>query len=221
MSEKITPEKIEVIRHSAAHVLATAILEMFPEAKFGIGPAIENGFYYDFDLPRTLIPEDLPILEEKMRKIINKNHPFEQVEISIKEALEKFKALKQDYKIEIIEGLRDEGKENVSVYKTDSFVDLCSGPHLDSTGEIPADAIKLTKISGAYWKGDEKNKMLQRIYGIAFESKEELKDYFHMIEEAEKETTEKSAKNWIFFILTKKLASVFPCGIQKALCFGE
>ncbi len=215
MSKKITSEKIEVIRHSAAHVLATAILEMFPEAKFGIGPAIENGFYYDFDLPRTLIPEDLPILEENMRKIINKNYPFEQAEISIKEAFEKFKALKQDYKVELIEGLEKDGEKNVSVYKTDSFVDLCSGPHLDSTGEIPADGIKLTKISGAYWKGDEKNKMLQRIYGIAFESKEELKNYLRMMEEAEKRDHRKLGKEFDLFCFSDLIGPGLPLYTPK------
>ena len=205
-------EKLEVLRHSTAHILAAAVLEMFPEAKFAIGPAIENGFYYDFDLPRTLIPEDLPILEEKMREIIKANHPFERAEISIEEALKDFEKAGQIYKIELIKDIRsaksesDSGTEsdsenakNVSVYKSGNFVDLCRGPHLDSTGEIPTDSFKLTKISGAYWKGDEHNKMLQRIYGVAFESKKELDEYLHMIEEAEKMDHRKIGKELDLF----------------------
>ena len=170
-NKKTTPNNLEILRHSTSHVLAAAMLEMFPEAKFAIGPAIENGFYYDFELPRTLIPEDLPILEEKMRKIIKANYSFEKAEISIDKALKKFEELKQNYKIELIQELEKAGEKKVSVYKSGSFVDLCSGPHLDSTGEISSNSFKLIKISGAYWKGDEKNKMLQRIYGTVFENK--------------------------------------------------
>jgi threonyl-tRNA synthetase len=180
--------KIDILRHSTAHVLATAVLEMFPEAKFGIGPAIEGGFYYDFDLPRTLIPEDLEILEEKMKKIIKANYPFERSEIGIENAIEHFSKLKQNYKVELIKDLKAESYKlkanNVTIYKTNGFVDLCTGPHLDSTGEINADAVKLTKISGAYWKGDEKNKQLQRIYGVVFETKKELEEYLKNMEEA-------------------------------------
>jgi threonyl-tRNA synthetase len=190
---------LEILRHSASHVLAAAVLEMFPEAKFGIGPAIENGFYYDFDLPRTLIPEDLPILEEKIKAIIKANYPFERAEISIDEAQKDFKKLEQDYKVELIKDLEKEGEKKVSVYKTGHFVDLCAGPHLDSTGEIHSDALKLTKISGAYWKGSEKNKMLQRIYGVAFESKKELDAYLKMMEEAEKRDHRKLGKELDLF----------------------
>jgi threonyl-tRNA synthetase len=172
---------------------------MFPEAKFAIGPAIENGFYYDFDLPRTLIPEDLEILEEKMRAIIKANYPFERAEISAEEARADFKKLAQDYKVELIDELEKAGNAKVSIYKSDSFVDLCSGPHLDSTGEIPIDGFKLTKISGAYWRGDEKNKQLQRIYGVAFSSKAELKEYLHMLEEAEKRDHRKIGKELDLF----------------------
>ena len=175
---------LEILRHSASHVLAAAVLEMFPEAKFGIGPAIENGFYYDFDLPRTLIPEDLAILEEKMKKIIEANHPFEKEEISVENALEHFVKAQEPYKVELINDLKSEGNKKVSIYRTGNFVDLCAGPHLESTGEINADAVKLTKISGAYWKGDEKNRQLQRIYGVAFESKKELNEYLKNMEEA-------------------------------------
>ena len=184
MSKK-TIDKLEIMRHSTAHVLAAAVLQMFPEAKFGMGPAVENGFYYDFDLPRTLIPEDLPLLEDKMREIIKVNHKFEQADVTIEDAEKDFKELGQSYKLEIIDDLQEEGQKKVSLYKSGSFVDLCSGPHLDSTGEIPAEAFKLTRISGAYWKSDEKNKQLQRIYGVAFASKKELKEYLEMLESAQ------------------------------------
>jgi len=176
--------KIEILRHSTAHVLALAVFQMFPEAKFGMGPAIENGFYYDFDLPRTLIPEDLEILEAKMKEIIEANYRFEQADITIEEAEKDFKKLGQSYKLELIRDLKGEGNKKVSIYKTGFFVDLCSGPHIDSTGEIKPDAFKLTRISGAYWKGDEKNKQLQRIYGVVFESKKELIEYLKNLEEA-------------------------------------
>ncbi len=202
--------KIDILRHSTAHVLAAAVLEMFPEAKFGVGPATENGFYYDFDLPRTLIPEDLPLIEEKMKKIIKANHPFEQEEISVKNAREHFTKLGQNLKIELINDLEKEGEKNVSVYKTGNFVDLCSGPHLDSTGEINPEAIKLTKISGAYWKGDEKNKQLQRIYGVVFESKKELDEYLKMMEEAEKRDHRKLGKDLDLFYFSSLVGSGLP-----------
>ncbi|MDZ4385531.1 MAG: threonine--tRNA ligase, partial [Candidatus Moranbacteria bacterium] len=195
MSEE---KDIEMIRHSAAHVLAAAVLEMFPEAKFGTGPAIENGFYYDFDLPRTLIPEDLEILENKMKEIIKANHPFERATLSAADAKSKFEQLGQTYKLELIADLEKAG-EAISVYKSGHFIDLCAGPHLDSTGEIKADAFKLTKISGAYWKADEKNKQMQRIYGVAFASKDELKAYLHMIEEAEKRDHKKLGRELDLF----------------------
>ncbi|MDO8240891.1 MAG: threonine--tRNA ligase [Candidatus Moranbacteria bacterium] len=190
--------KLEILRHSAAHVLAAAVLEMFPEAKFGTGPAIENGFYYDFDLPRTLIPEDLEILENKMKAIIKANHPFERAEISASEAKSDFAKLRQDYKLELLNELAEAG-EKISIYKSGHFVDLCSGPHLDSTGEIKIDAFKLTKISGAYWRADEKNNQMQRVYGVAFESKNDLKEYLHMIEEAEKRDHKKLGRELDLF----------------------
>ncbi|MCX6765556.1 MAG: threonine--tRNA ligase [Candidatus Moranbacteria bacterium] len=200
---------LEILRHSASHVLAAAVLEMFPEAKFGIGPAIENGFYYDFDLPRTLIPEDLEILEEKMKKIIKANYPFERQEITAENAIKHFKKAGQPYKVELLNDIsanitvcsdrsilsKEKKSVMVTIYKTGGFVDLCTGPHLDSTGEINPDAIKLTKISGAYWKGDEKNKQLQRIYGVVFQTKKELNDYLKNMEEAEKRDHKKLGKD--------------------------
>lgn len=193
-------EKLNILRHSASHVLAAAILEMFPEAKFGIGPNTEDGFYYDFDLPRTLIPEDLPILEEKMHAIIKQNFPFERQEISVKKALELFEKAEQNYKVELIKDLiKTEKIKEVSIYKSGPFVDLCRGPHIDSTGEIKADAFKLLKIAGAYWRGSEKNKMLQRIYGTAFDGKKELEEYLKRIEEAEKRDHRKIGKEMDLF----------------------
>jgi len=214
-SKKSQLKKVEILRHSTAHVLAAAVLKMFPEAKFGIGPAIENGFYYDFDLPRTLIPEDLPILEEKMKKIIKANNKFEQAKVSIEEAGKDFKKLGQSYKSELIEDLEKEGHKKVSIYKAGIFVDLCSGPHLDSTGEIPADAFKLTRISGAYWKSDEKNKQLQRIYGVAFESKKELDEYLKMLEEAEKRDHRKLGKELDLFCFSDLVGPGLPLFTPK------
>lgn len=196
---KTNQKDLEILRHSAAHVLASAVLEMFPEAKFGIGPAIENGFYYDFELPRTLIPEDLEILENKMKKIIKANYKFEQAEISIADAKKDFKKLGQLYKLELIDDLEKAGNKKVSIYKSDSFVDLCSGPHLDSTGEINPDALKLTRISGAYWKSDEKNKQLQRIYGIVFKNEKELAEYKVQQEEATKRDHKKLGRELDLF----------------------
>jgi threonyl-tRNA synthetase len=190
-------EKLEIQRHSLAHILAAAVQGMFPETKFGIGPAIENGFYYDFDLPRTLIPEDLPLLEKKMKEIIKQNLPFEREEIRREKALELFEKAGQNYKVEI---LGEEANETeVSVYKTGDFVDLCRGPHMDSTGEIGPDTFKLTKTAAAYWRGDEKNKMLQRVYGVAFENKEALQTYEKQMIEAEKRDHKKLGRELDLF----------------------
>lgn len=178
--------EVEVIRHSLSHVMAAAVVEMFPEAKLGIGPAIENGFYYDFDLPRTLIPEDLPLIEEKMRDIIKKNEPFEKQEITIPEAIKHLEGTSQTYKLDLVRELDEQGEKKVSLYKSANFVDLCKGPHVESTSDLKNAGWKLDKIAGAYWKGSEKNKMLQRIYGLAFESKSDLEIYLKQREEAEK-----------------------------------
>jgi threonyl-tRNA synthetase len=172
---------IDVIRHSLSHILAAAVLEMFPEAKLGIGPAIENGFYYDFDLPRTLIPEDLPLIEEKMKALIKSDTKFEKVEVANDEAIKQLKD--QHYKHELI---KDLGDEKISIYQTGDFVDLCKGPHVESTADLRSAGWKLDKIAGAYWKGSEKNKMLQRIYALAFENKEKLDEYLKNRVEAEK-----------------------------------
>lgn len=174
-------DPIEKMRHSCAHVMADAVKQLYPEAKITIGPVIEEGFFYDFDYPRGFTPEDLAKIEEKMAGIIAEDLPFRHREISKKEALKFFKEQGEDYKLEIISGI--EG-ETVTLYTHGNFTDLCKGPHIDRTGDIKA--FKLLKVSGAYWRGDEKKPMLQRIYGAAFASKKDLDAYLKRLEEAEK-----------------------------------
>lgn len=203
---KNSQAKLEITRHSLAHLLAAAVLDMFPEAKFGVGPAIENGFYYDFDLPRTLIPEDLPLLEKKIRELIKANLPFEKEAVAHATALEKFQAARQIYKTEILQ-TEAKDEKTVSIYRVGNFVDLCRGPHLDSSGEIDSKAFKLQKIAGAYWRGDEKNPMLQRIYGLAFESAAELKAYEEQISEAEKRDHRKLGKALNYFLIDPKVGA--------------
>jgi len=186
---KENPE-VEKMRHSCSHVMAQAVLQMFPEAKLAIGPSIADGFYYDFDLPRTLIPEDLEIIEEKMKKIVKEKQKFEYSEKPIDDALDFYKKVEQNYKFELIRDLKDKGENKVSFYENIGkdgevkFADLCKGPHVEDTSKIGA--FKLVKIAGAYWRGDEKNKMLQRIYGYCFEDKDKLYQYIKMMEEAKK-----------------------------------
>ena len=171
--------KLEVMRHSVAHVMAEAVQSIFPEAKFGIGPAIENGFYYDFDLPRSLTPDDLPLIEAKMAEIIASNVPFVRDEAIKEEARRLFAA--QPYKLELIDEIPD---DKVSLYRQGSFVDLCRGPHVSSAGEIGV--FKLVSIAGAYWRGDEHRPMLQRIYGVAFDTEEALAEHLKKLDEAAK-----------------------------------
>ena len=172
-------KKLEILRHSAAHVMAEAVQSIFPEAKFGIGPAIENGFYYDFDLSRSLTADDLPLIEAKMNEIIASDVPFVRQEVTKEEARQLFAA--QPYKLELIEEIPD---EKVSLYQQGLFVDLCRGPHMGSTGEIKA--FKLISVAGAYWRGDEHRSMLQRIYGVAFDTEEALTEHLKKLDEAAK-----------------------------------
>jgi threonyl-tRNA synthetase len=185
-------QRLETMRHSASHVLAEAVLTMFPDAKFGIGPATQDGFYYDFELPRPLTPEDLPVIEAKMKELIKADMPFKREELTKKDARSLF--AKQPYKLELIEEIDD---EKVGVYRQGSFVDLCRGPHVASTGEIKA--FKLVSIAGAYWRGDEHNPMLQRVYGVAFETKDALDDYLKRLEEAAKRDHRKLGKELDLF----------------------
>ena len=173
--------KIETIRHSLSHIMAYAVQELFPDTRFGIGPAIENGFYYDFDLKRSLAPEDLPKIEGKIKELLKKEIGFKKKIISKEEAKRIFK--EQSYKLELIEEIPE---KTVSIYESGEFVDLCAGPHIKSTKEINPESFKLTKVAGAYWRGSEKNPMLQRIYGLSFKTKQELKDFLLKEAEAEK-----------------------------------
>lgn len=207
-------EKLLTIRHSLSHLLAAAVLEMFPEAKLGIGPAIENGFYYDFDLPRTLIPEDLPILEEKMRALVKKDLEFQKYAEPTEKAVGFWEKAKQPYKVELAQELVKEEKE-VLFYRSGDFVDLCEGPHIKSTKEISADAFRLDKIAGAYWRGSEKNKMLRRIYGLAFESKEKLNEYLKNREEAEKRDHRKIGKELDLFVFSDLIGKGLPLFTSK------
>ncbi|MBW2027948.1 MAG: threonine--tRNA ligase [Deltaproteobacteria bacterium] len=172
-------EGTEILRHSTAHVMALAVKELFPGVKVTIGPAIENGFYYDFDYERPFREEDLPGIEAKMKEIIKADLPFERKEVSSQEAVDFFKEQGEDYKIEVIDDL---GQDKVTLYRQGSFTDLCRGPHIPSSGKIKA--FRLTKVAGAYWRGDENRPMLSRIYGIAFPDQKSLKAYVKKIEEA-------------------------------------
>ena len=180
-------ERLEAMRHSAAHIMAEAVSLLFPQVKFGIGPATADGFYYDFDLPRSLAPEDLSTIESKMHESIASNSPFLREEVDKATAREMFGS--QPYKLELIDELTD---EMVTVYRQGSFVDLCRGPHVASTGDVKA--IKLLSVAGAYWRGDEHRPMLQRIYGTAFETEEELESYLKKIDEAAKRDHRKLGK---------------------------
>lgn len=201
---------IEEKRHSLAHILAQAVVDMFPEAKLGVGPAIENGFYYDFELPRNLIPEDLPILEKKMKHIVKQNQEFSGKEEPIDQGLAYLKEIKQPYKVELVEGFKAEGQKVVGFHRNGPFVDLCRGGHVKSTNQIPVDSFKLERIAGAYWKGDEKNPMLQRIYGLAFETKAELDAFLEMRKEAEKRDHRKLGKELELFAFSENIGPGLP-----------
>lgn len=188
-------EKLRTIRHSTAHIMAEAVTNLFPGTKFAIGPSIDNGFYYDFQLPRPITGEDLPAIEKEMRKLISMNKNFTRKVVSKAEALEFFKD--QPFKKELIEDL-PEGEE-ISLYDQDGFVDLCRGPHVESTKELNAQAFKLMKTAGAYWRGDENRPMLTRIYGTAWEKPAELKEYLDMLQEAERRDHRKIGKEMDLF----------------------
>ncbi len=188
---------LSVLRHSTAHVMAEAVLEMFPDAQIAIGPSIENGFYYDFDLPRPLTEEDLDVITKNMRKIINSGHEFVRREVTREEAKEIFKD--QKYKLELLDAI-PEG-ETVTIYNQGGFTDLCRGPHVKNTKELAADGFKLLSIAGAYWRGSEKNKMLTRIYGTAWASKADLKAYMDHLADVEKRDHRKLGKELDLFSL--------------------
>jgi threonyl-tRNA synthetase len=225
-------EKIHIIRHSLAHVMASAVLEMFPKASLGVGPVIENGFYYDFFLPRPLTPEDLKKIEKRMRELIKQKLPFERQEMSLHEAKTFFAQQNQPLKVELLHDIEKYGttkakeiasldetvstdidlnaKDKISVYRTGKFTDLCRGPHVKDSRELPIDAFKIDRVSGAYWRGDQKNQQMQRIYGVAFATKPELEQYQHMIEEAIKRDHRKLGKALDLFTFSELIGSGLP-----------
>lgn len=188
-------KKLDTMRHSTAHVMAEAVMKLFPGTKVAIGPAIDYGFYYDFELPRPIKQEDLAQIEKEMRKILTTRSTFEKTVITRQEAIELFK--EQPFKIELINGLPDDAE--ISIYKSGEFVDLCRGPHVCNTSEINAQAFKLMKTAGAYWRGDETRPMLTRIYGTAWENPNDLKEYLKMLEEGEKRDHRKIGKTMNLF----------------------
>ena len=224
-SSELPQDDLYKIRHSAAHVMAQAVLELYPEAKLGIGPPTSTGFYYDFDLgadeqgkPRTFTPEDLEEIEKRMRRIIGGQHPYEFREVSGEEAAALFAG--QPYKQELIAGLRqgqvDEMGEEVeepaaiTTYRQDAFEDLCTGPHVQHTGQIPGDAVKLLSVAGAYWRGDEHQPMLQRIYGTAWRNKKELKRHLEALEEAKLRDHRKIGKELEIFTFDEEVGPGLP-----------
>lgn len=200
------------LRHTASHILAQAVKRLWPEAKLAIGPAIDKGFYYDIDMEHTLTPEDLGKIEKEMSRIVKENLPITKSVMPRQEAIEFFKAKNEDYKVELIQDLPEDAV--ISCYSQGDFIDLCAGPHVASTGKVKA--FKLQSIAGAYWRGDEKNKMLQRIYGTAFEKKEELDAYLHMLEEAAKRDHRKLGKELGLFVI-KEDGPGFPFFLPKGM----
>jgi threonyl-tRNA synthetase len=218
-TEKYSETPLYRLRHSASHVMAQAVMEMFPgQAKITIGPPIEDGFYYDFELPRSLTPEDLVKIESRMREIILGDHPFVRRELSAAEAKQLF--ADQPYKLELIEGLEHGAADEdgnpltappvISIYTNGTFTDLCRGPHVQRTGQINPDALKLLNVSGAYWRGDEKRPMLQRIYGTAWNSAKELEEYLWRLEEAKKRDHRKLGKELGLFYFSEDIGPGLP-----------
>lgn len=202
---------VEVLRHSMSHVMAAAIQKMWPDAIFAIGPSIENGFYYDIDFGEKKIgEEDLKKIEKEMKSVIKKSLEFERVDMAIDEALEKEKKSGQVYKQELIEDLKKEGETSVSYYTVGDFEDLCRGPHVEKTSKIKPGTYKLTKLAGAYWRGDENNKMLTRIYGVGFESKDDLAKHLEMLKEAKERDHRKLGKEMDLFVFSDLVGPGLP-----------
>jgi threonyl-tRNA synthetase len=212
LEESVKYSPVQRMRHSAAHVMAEAVQEIFPDAKFAIGPAIEDGFYYDFELSRPLTPDDLPDIEQRMARIVAGKYPFINSRWPREKALEYFRDKGQAYKVEIIENLPD---AEVGIYQQDTFLDLCRGPHVENTGQIGP--FKLMRVAGAYWRGDEHRPMLQRLYGTAWFSQEELDQYLWRLEEAQKRDHRKLGRELKLFVLSDEL----PAGVPMFLPRGE
>jgi threonyl-tRNA synthetase len=227
LEERVTMTDLERLRHSASHVLATAILKVWPEAQFAAGPPVENGFYYDVDLPHRISPDDFEKIEAEMKKEIKANHPFERMEVSRDEALAlgkkgRLAALSErdqpsKYKIDIIENIPPD--EKISLYRSGDFIDLCAGPHVMRTGNIGA--FKLTNVASAYYKGDEKNPQLQRVYGTAFKTRKELDDYFAMLEEAKKRDHRKLGKELELFVFDDDVGPGLPMFLPRGAVIAE
>jgi threonyl-tRNA synthetase len=221
--ERYEDSQLYRIRHSTAHVMAQAVLEFYPETKYTIGPPVENGFYYDFDLPQPLVIEDLEKIEKRMRQIIAGGHPFVKKVVSAEEARNIFKD--QPYKLELIDGLEKGGldeygnplaeKVEISIYQSDAFTDLCRGPHVETTRQINPAAVKLMSIAGAYWRGDEHNKMLTRIYGTAWRTPDELKNYLKMLEEAKARDHRKLGKELEIFTYDEEVGPGLPLWLPR------
>ena len=190
----------EVFRHSSSHIMAEAVKNLFPGTKIAIGPAIKDGFYYDFDSEHVFTPEDLEKIEKEIERIVKEDHAFTREELSREEAIALFRELGEDYKVELINDLPEDAV--ISIYRDGSFVDLCAGPHLPSTGIVKA--MKLLSIAGAYWRGNSDNKMLQRIYGTSFPKKSELEEYLNMLEEAKKRDHRKLGQELELFALLEE-----------------
>ncbi|MBZ1356287.1 MAG: threonine--tRNA ligase [Candidatus Nealsonbacteria bacterium] len=197
---------LHTLRHSLSHIMAAAVKDIWPDVKLAIGPSIDNGFYYDFDFGESPFSEaDLSKIEEKMKELIKKDLKFEKREIDIIEAIRKEKEARQDYKVELLEDLKKEGELKASYYTSGDFEDLCRGPHISSTKDININAFKINKVAGAYWRGDEKNKMLTRIYALAFDSKEDLDNHLEMIHQAELRDHRKLSKELDLFSISDKV----------------
>ncbi|MCK5510833.1 threonine--tRNA ligase [Candidatus Parcubacteria bacterium] len=207
----MSDKNLKILRHSLSHVMAMAIKELRPNVKFAIGPAIENGFYYDFDFGDDKMgEEDLKKIEKKMNFLIKQNFKFERSELGIDKAIDKEKKNKQDYKIELLEDLKKDGNESVSYYKIGNFEDLCAGPHIESAKEIKKGSFIINKLAGAYWKGSENNKMLTRIYGVAFNTRDKLEEYKKNMKEAEKRDHRKLGKELDLFHIDEKVGLGLP-----------
>lgn len=234
-------DQLHAMRHSLAHIMATAVTTLWPEARLGVGPVVENGFYYDIDIPGVAIStDDFKKIEEQMRKVVNANQPFEKSEKSIDEALEWAKAAKQPYKEELLNDLKragttiakdldadelgtitegDSAVENVSFYTNGDFTDLCRGPHVESTGKVGA--FKLMRVAGAYWRGKEGNPQMQRLYGVAFATKEELNNHLQMLEEAKKRDHRKLGKDLDLFTFSTLIGSGLPMFTPRGTILRE
>ncbi len=207
--------EIDIKRHSTAHILAIAILDLHPDARLGIGPVIEDGFYYDVETDSPITEDELKKIEKKMKKLISQNIDFEKSELDIDKAREKFESQNQKYKVEIIDDLKNEGEKTVSIYKSKDFEDLCRGPHVKNSKEINAKALKITRLAGAYWKSDENREQLTRVYGVLFDTKEELDEYNKKLVEAKKRDHRKLGKELDLFTFSDLVGSGLPLFTPK------